>query len=787
MKTFVYLILFFTIALQGQSITGIVADGATQAPLPYASVILYDESGAQVSGTTADGGGHYSLAFPDHFSKGTIVSQYVGFEVFRMDVDTASFSPKLDIVLHPAATELGEVSIVNRQRAISFKGDRLVVDVAKMGIADGNNGLETLRLLPGMRLDKDDNLLFRGSADIQVMINGKKSLLQGDALREYIRSLRGSDIEKVEIIAQPSSRYEASGTAGILNIVLKRNKGQGFGGSVNSWMSYGEFLKQQQGGRAFYSDSLWTVSGNASYYDGKSFNRRNVDQVITTEEGVRSIDQWNEWLPVTVSKNVSFAVERRLGKKHLVSTEWQYADSDSDEKTQGTTDEFLDGSPVKSVSLTQHMQVPTRRITGNVFYNFTNDTISKLDIQANMVHYRTGMGGFQRNEYSGGEVMQLDGENGTRYGVTALQADFNRKLSKRLDFEVGVRYSHVDMRYHNRYDTANPELLLLPDSLLVNTFSYRENLASAYTQLSYSLEKWSFLAGMRVEGYRYKALSLVNGDAFTGGTTNLFPSASVNYKKDDHQYQFSYSRRIGRPGYLSLNPYYQYLDAYTVSIGNPELRPQFYHSFQLGYTYKSALNVSLYGYLYDNGFTNVIDYLEDGNYNVTYQANAASGNRFGLSASMSYEKGIWSMQLSLDAAYAGERSDIPGFAYDGHGFGYDISLYQSLKFKTNWTVTANGFYSGRATTPNGHTRENYDLSFSVKKSLLDKKLQLMAGCTDFLKKSRYSAVTEVGNTRTDWTNRWETGRFYLQATYNFGGANAKKVKEASVDSESSRM
>lgn len=789
MKTIVLIITcFVTYMSQAQyALSGSVTDAASGVGLPFASVTLSDTLRQVVASAAADEKGVFELRMPSAFTKGKIAASYIGYAAFETDIRNSGRAETIGIPLRPAPTSLQDVTVQNRRQAVSFKGDKMVLDIEKAGIGEGNNGLETLRLVPGMRLDKDDNLLFRGNGDLQIMINGKKSLLQGNALREYLRSLKGTDIEKVEVIAQPSARYEASGTAGILNVVLKRNKGQGLGGSVYSWVSQGEFFKHQQGGRAFYNDSLWTVSGNASYYDGKSFNRRRVKQDIVVEGDRRHIDQRNEWLPVTVSRSANLAVERRLSKRQLVSTEWQFSDSDADEKTNGTTREYRDGVP-NTVLLTQRMQPSDRRLTGNVFYNFTADSAAtKLDLQANYARYTTDLSGYQRNDYPDSGSMQLEGIRATRYGIAAFQADLTRRLSKRMDMEAGARYSDVDMRYHNRYATDNGGLLLLPDSLLVNAFSYREKALSAYGQLALNLQNWGFLAGIRLETYRYVAASEVNHEQNTARFTNVFPSLSINHKRGEHQYQFSYSRRIGRPGYLALNPYYQYIDAYTVDRGNPELRPQLYHSFQLGYSYKGALNVSLYGYLYEDGFTGVIDYREDDGYNMTYQANAASGQRFGLSASMPYEKGMWSMQLSLDLAYSGERSDIEGFAYDGHGFGYDANLYQALKFKNDWTIIANGFYGGRGTTPNGYTRPSYDASLSVKKSLWDKKVQLVAGCSNFLMKSRYSQVTEVGNVRTDWTNRWETRRFYLQATYSFGGTTSRKVRSAGLDNEASRM
>ncbi len=776
-------------AIAQTTITGNVTDGITHENLALAAITLTNDAKTLIALTDADENGYFKLAIPNTFTQGILTVRYVSYSDFNLNLYADKIPGALQVVLQPKSKELDEVTVTAKQKAVTISGDKVIFNVDKLGIGNGTNGLEAVRQIPGIRLDKDDNIQFRGSSDVQIMINGRRSLLQGDALREFIRSLKGSDIQYVEVIAQPSARYDAAGTTGILNIVLKKSKAGGVSGNIYSYISYGEYFKHQNGGQLFYNDSLWNINANGYYYNGNSVNHREVNQTIQIENGVRKLNQSNEWLPHTLSKNINVGVERKLGSNHLLSTAWNYFKSDDDDNTYGTTYEFVNEEPVNEVKLTQYFLNPNERLTGNVFYNFTADsTAAKLDVQANYARYKNQKNGFQRNDYADASFMKLDGFNNTSYTVATIQADWVQKLSKKLTLEGGLKYSDVRMNYFNEYNTNNAPQLVIPDSLLINHFSYKEQLGAAYTQLSLNLDKWSFLAGLRAEYYKYNATSRTNNQTSANSFTNWFPSFSANYKKEYNQYQLSYSRRIGRPGYLELNPYYQYIDAYTLERGNPALRPQLYHSFQVSYVYKSALNISLYGYLYDNGFINVIDYLEAQNYNVTYKANAATGNRFGLSASLPYEPfDWWTMQLSLDANYNSERSNVQNFSYSGSGFGYEANLYENINLKNNWSLTLNGFYSGRATTANGYMRATYDISVSAKKHLLDKKLQVLGGCANILKKSLYHQVTQVDNVTTNWTNRWETRRFYLQLTYYIGSGKSKKVKTATLNEESERM
>lgn len=792
MKTLSSIIILFLLSLSAAAqgtLTGTVTEQNSVNTIPFASVAILDGQKNRIAFTKTGEKGNYTLRLPTSFTTGTFTVSYIGFTTYIKEITLETLPKTIDVVLIPQQNQLDEVVVDARRKAVILKGDKTIFNVDAAGIGNGNNGLETIRLVPGMRLDKDENLVYRGNANIQVMINGKKSLLSGDALREYIRSLKGSDIESIEIIAQPSARYEAAGTAGIINIVLKKSRKAGFSGSINSAAYYGEYFKRQHGGRLFYNDSLWTLNANGSYYNGQSVNHRHIKQTIAFEEGDKIIDQYNTWLPVTKSTSLTIAAERRLNKNQTISTEWQYYNDKGYESTKGYTNEYLDNVLQNTVNLTQQYATPEKRVAGNVFYNFTSDsTTTKLDIQANFARYSTKKDGFQRNEYANSTYMNLDGENKTAYTIANIQADFNYKLAKNINLEAGAKYAYVKMDYYNRYTTNNTELLTIPDSLLVNDFKYDEKLASGYMQASGEFGKWNVQAGLRAEYYRFTAASQVNHKVNKGAYTNLFPSFSLGYKQENNQYQFSYSRRIGRPDYLSLNPYYQYIDAYTLETGNPALKPQYYNSLQLSYIYKSALNLSLYGYLYKDGFTQVIDYQREQNYNSTYQANAAAGNRFGFSASMPYQPVTWwTMQFSLDTYLSNEKSDIENFAYNGTGWGYDINFYQNVELKGDWKFSMSGFYTGRSTSPNGFSIATYDFSLSTKKSLLNKKLLLAAGCSNILKKSLYNHTTQVNNVSTDWTNRWETRRFFVQLTYYFGSGKGKEVKATSLDEETNRM
>lgn len=792
MKNLSILILLFSIqfSIAQINIQGTVSDSNTQEIIMLADVSLMDKNTDEILYSTfSDEKGEFIIQSENSTPSMYLLIEIFGYESQSIEIDINHLPKNFDIKLQPNINQLSEAVIVQKKKAISIKGDKIIYDVELSGIGNGNNGLETMQQLPGVKLDKDENLVFRGSSGVQIMINGKKSMLQGDALREFIRSLNGDDIKSVEIISQPSARYDATGTTGILNIVLKKNRVQKLSGNIYTYGGYGDYFKHQTGSRLFYNDSLWSVNASGSYYNGKSYNDRNVLQTIRLGSDEKRLEQSNYWLPKTESKSFNLGVERVLTKNHLISTEWQWYDEKESALTTGTTHEFLNGNKINQVELTKESDTPQHQILGNLFYNYSSDSLTtKIEAQVNYGNYKKTISGFQRNDFQDASFMQLDGFNKSNYQLFNSQVDWNQKISDKLNLEAGLKYSKVDMDYFNEYKANDLSLIVIPDSLLINDFKYKEDLFAAYSQLSYNADKWSFMAGLRMENYRYDAKSVNTQEINSGNDTNWFPSASLGYEVENNQFRLSYSRRIQRPNYLDLNPYYEYLDSYSLETGNPYLKPQMYHSMEFNYIYKNSLNFSLYGYLYQDGFIDVIDYQSVENYNILYKSNASKGSQWGFNATIPYEVGKWwSMQLSLDAYLESEKSEIPNYAYDGEGYGYDLSLYQKFTLPKSWTLTWNGFYSGRSETPTGFSPEIFDFSFSIKKFIWNDKLQFLAGCSNVLKNSMYKNTSTVNQITTNWTNRWETRRFYLQITYNFGGGKKKEVKQTSLDDEQNRM
>lgn len=766
---------------------GKIIDNQNQAVL-WVEIYLIDQENQILEVQQSDEKGEFQLEVPSETYE--IQFESLGFSTESRLVSSLDFSQKQIIEMIPdPSIQLNEAVIVNRPKAISMKGDKILMDVETLGIGSGNNGLETMQLIPGISLDKDENIQFRGSSGVQIMLNGKKSMLDGAALRDFIKNLRGEDIKTIEIISQPSARYDASGTTGIINIVLKQNRQRILGGNLNAFASYGEYFKHQTGGKLFYNDSLWSVYASGNYYEGKSFNDREVNQKIQLEAGTKFLHQTNYWLPKTISKSFRTGVERVLNPKHTLSTDWQFYTSNEDDITTGMTNEWMNDELIEQVDLRKINQESSDNLTGNIFHRFESlNKKTKLETQFNYGYFKSELTGNQTNISLHQPDLELNTVQNSKYRLWNAQSDLSREFSEKWNWELGAKFSQIKMNYFNEYQSVEGNIDLIPNDLLINDFQYDENLISAYSQLNYKTETWDFLVGLRLENTNYKAHSNNNQETYEGNYTHIFPSASIGYSKDKNQFRLSYSKRISRPNYLDLNPYYSYLDAYSVEKGNPNLKPQIFHSFELNFVHNYELSFSVYGYLYQDGFIKVIDYHNAENYNLIFQDNASKGSRFGFSASIPYKiKNWWTMQLGVNAYLVHEKSEVENYQYDGNGYGYDVNMYQRFSLPKNWTITWNGFYYGKSESANGYSPEVFDMSLSVKKSFMDNRLEFTAGWNNFLKKSMYNRHSTVENVSTHWINKWETGRIFLQLNYNFGSNKEKRVKSTSLEEEENRL
>ena len=295
-------------------------------------------------------------------------------------------------------------------------------------------------------------------------------------------------------------------------------------------------------------------------------------------------------------------------------------------------------------------------------------------------------------------------------------------------------------------------------------------------------------AGLRAEYINYNATSLTSNSSNKDHYLSLFPSFSVNANLDNNQFKLSYSRRIQRPRYLYLNPYYEYIDTYNVSVGNPDLTPQFTNAFEMVWINKQKTSLSLFANFSTDEMYQIINYNPATKITTLYFDNIGSSKSIGLSFNTNWKvKKFWEIQLNSEVSYGQAKSDLEGYKFNDSGISYYAGVNQTFNFGKNWNATWNSFYSQSGNYGNTTFKPSYDMSFSVRKDFLDKKLRVSLSAQNVLKQSQWRQNTQQDNVTTNWVNRWETRKFTLSATYSFGSAKKKEVKEADLGDEQGRL
>ncbi|WP_430408395.1 TonB-dependent receptor domain-containing protein [Kordia sp.] len=792
------LALLFSLVMLSQelTLTGTISATKTNETLSLAAVTVFDAtSNKLISYAYSDESGKYTLTFQN--KPFYVKVETLGYITYKSEIITETETTKVfNISLEVDVSELDAVTILQKKRLIKMTGDKMIVDVDKSGIGAGNDALETLSKLPGMRLDKDENIIFRGDGNLRILIDGKPSLLSGDALKQFLKTMAGDNIKAVEIIANPSAKYDASGTGGILNIRLKKPVYQGFTGNVYGSVGYAEFIKNSYGLNLYNQTEKWNINAGVYYGYFESVNHRNVIQTIEEPGLQTTLDQFNDWFPISTSLTSKLGLSYTISKNATMGTTWNFNIYNSNEETEGRTNEFYNGNYERFTVLSNSLDENNKRLTGNLYYSYASDSLdTKFDAQVNYATYTNTQDQTTTNEYFNvsdnqqyrtSEIIRND--NPTTYNILSSRVDFEKNLNDEFTLETGAKYSYVNNSYTNMLFEREPTTNFQLDVNRSNELEYKESIGALYGIVNYNRKNWSFQAGLRAEYIDYNATSITSNTANKDDYLSLFPSFSINHNLDHNQFKFSYSRRIQRPRYLSLNPFFEYVDTYNVQVGNPNLQPQFTHALDFTWVRKQKTSASIYAKFTRDLMDGIFNYDETTQITTMFQANIATAEDVGISLNTAVSPfTFWDIDFYGDFSYNHVRSEIPEFSYDETGTNWYTTINQTFSLKNDWTIYWNSFYAGLGRNGNSVSKPSYDMSFRVKKFFFNEKVRLLFRADNIFKTSRWRSITKQDNVRTNWTNRWEVRKFTLSLTYNFGSGKKKNVKAIDLYDEQRRL
>lgn len=591
-------------------VTGTVEDGSQKTVESATISLLRAKDSSVVKINAADRTGRYgfeNVAEGRYLVSVTAVGHQPGFSP-AFDVTAAQPSVALKTIsLVPAGKHLAAVTVTARKPLIEQKIDRTVINVEASVTNVGATALEVLEKAPGVSVDKDGNISLKGKQGVMVMMDGRPTYLSAQELSNYLKTLPASAIDQIEIMTNPSAKYDAAGNSGIINIKSKKNKQKGFNG--NFALNYGQGIlwKTNNSLNMNYRTGKVNLFANASLSYWNSVNQLDIHRKFknnSSKELEAIFEQTSRF------KNSNRYSSLKVGADYFLNAK----------TTLGiVTTGFL--NPGKSASRNTSFLKNSADVLDSIVYA-ANDEKSDWkngSVNLNMRHQFDSAGreltadldfirygaetrqDFSSTRYNTEWVKKgeerLRGHLPVDISIYTAKMDYAQPLKKDIKLEAGIKtsYVHTDnaANYFNQF--GNSETV---DYKKTNRFLYKENINAAYINMNRQFKKLGVQGGLRYEQTAYTGKQYGNpqrpDSTFTNSYDNLFPTVFVSYKADEkHQFGMSFGRRIDRPAYQDLNPFLDFIDVYTYEQGNPFLRPQFTNNYEVSHTFKNFLTTTL--------------------------------------------------------------------------------------------------------------------------------------------------------------------------------------------------
>ena len=695
-----------------------------------------------------------------------------------------------EIILSKVTGNLKEVTVVSRKPVIEMRADKTILNVEGSVNAVGQDALELLRKSPGVLVDKDDNISLSGKNGVQVYIDGRPTPLSGKDLSNYLKTIQSSQIEAIEIITNPSAKYDAAGNAGIINIRLKKNKSFGTNGSINAGYNIGTYPKYNGGFALNHRNKKINVFGNYNYNNNHNesymnFHREQLDTLFSQKGTMTFLNKGHGFKAgldyfINSKQTIGVMVNGNFSKNTFLN----YGHTPISYIPTGIVDRILIADN-RSDGERNNMN-----FNGN--YRYADTLGRELNVDADYGFYDLHNAQFQPNYYydpSGSILLSsriYDMIAPTNIDIYTLKADYEQNLKKGR-FGIGGKISYVKSGNDFQRYNVMPSYKSL-DTLRSNDFNYKENINAMYVNYNKPFKGFMIQAGLRVENTNSQGISSGfswdNGyvqydSSFTRNYTDVFPSAAITFnKKPTNQFSVTYSRRIDRPAYQDLNPFEFKLDEYTYQKGNTQLRPQYTNSFGLTHTYKYKLTSTLNYSHVNDVFTQLIDTAEKSKSFIT-KKNLATQDIVSLNISYPFTYKWYSVFANLNTYYTHYKADFgTGRKVDLDVVAFNIYSQHTIRFGKGWTGELSGFYTSPSIWAGTFkSKEMWGIDAGLQKALFKGKGNLKVAVSDIFRTMQWGGVSEFAGQYIKVGGGWESRLFKLNFTYRFGSAQVKTARQ----------
>lgn len=811
--------MFAVMAMEAAVVKGKIVDAGGSA-LDFVNVKLTSKTdNASVYGAISDENGQFVV-------EGVPAGEYelditfVGYQTIKRSVAIKSLNEQValgKLVLREDAKMLGEVEVVGQASQMRFDIDKKVFNVDQNLAASGASASEMLQGIPSVDVDNEGNVSLRNSTSVEVWINGKPSGLTEENRAQILEQMPAGSIEAVEIITNPSAKFNPEGTAGIINLVLKKDRKAGYYGSVSAGGMYniGSPAPGAHVGANFnYNSSLVDFYANVglrymnheseNYTDRYSFDRLALDSY----EDVR--EQWGDTLSflntLSDSRRNFWGLFARVG-----------ADFHINDKNSIGISFMGHGGSNGSRNLNTYTRVDWAGMDTTIYerenhqtgirpsYNVSLDYVYEIDKKGSEVrtsieysgHQRSGDYVYEQRAISGWspEYTQIQRQNGKNQS-TRYKLDYTQKFGQTMKLEAGLYGS-----WQQRLSPSRAWNMEGEDSVLIqfNDFDYEEWIAAMYATYGAKFGPFSMSVGLRGEytNTYVRTRDIEEESAWQATRRSYFqvyPTAFLSYAfPNNHELQANYTRRINRPRGRQINAFRDMSDSTNISFGNPNLDPEISSAVELNYlkTWDNhAISAGLYYRFSDNEMERV-RYLGEDNVMYTTFENVARRQRAGLEVVAKNKVTKWlNLTTTVNCYYSAMDSVFYDTDLDGtldllypfqQSFSWNARIMANFLIPMGWSAQLTGMYRSPDVVAQGKSNSQYTIDLGVRKSFLDRKLNLALSIRDLLNSRRWASTTWGDNFWQYSSHEPRGTMFSLSLTYNFGNMRAKKQRPQSSE------
>lgn len=783
-----------TIIVSG-TIKGKVIEATSNTPVEYATVTLYSaEDSTLIDGVITNTAGLFefkSVAVGEY----NIIVRFMGFrKVFIAGINISDKNMVSDVgivSLRADVTNLNEVEVVGQAPLVEYKIDRKVVNVDQQLQAQGGTAVDVLERIPSIKTDLDGNVELRGSSSFTVLIDGKPSILTGsDALNQ----IPASTIEKIEIITNPSAKYDPDGTAGIINIITKKKSLKGLSGIVN--LSAGTSPDYSGSVMLNYRTKKTSLSLGVDFGNRNMTGHRNGYRESYLSD-TSYLKTTNENKMTRQSISVKAGIDYSLSEKNTLTAEGSYRFFDMSRGGKTKNEEWSSLDVNRLNYLTDDLEK-----SNHPTYQFTLRDVQKFNKEGSELNmsltYDQGDDEGEENtkQFLTDEAWQDTLEiindyktNTTEFeqeweGDFDFQSSFNDKSKLEAGFQLRIDLNDMDYRYFN-HDSASGSWI--EDTKQSNRYEFFNNVYALYATYAREFKSLGLKAGLRAE-YTDRNLHQVTDQAdYPYEKFDFYPSLYLTYYLPyNQQVQLSYSKRVNRPHGDMLNPYVNFSDAFNSFSGNPELQPEFSHAMELNYQKYfgySFLTIETYYRLTNNKMTRVQELNDQGVMNMTMK-NIDNDRSLGVEMSGNIQVNSW-FTINPVASIYDYKLNQTSDSTDGskRSTNWNASVEFAANLKTGTRMRLNGNYGSPTVTVDGTRKGIFYMGFSARQDFLSNKLSITLNIRDVLDSRRMKSTSEGDNYYSTNENWRKAPLFSISLSYKWNNYSRKRNGADSFDGD----